>query len=468
MKTNTVLLTGFLLLSVPLQDGVFDIQHSLQAAAPLQKTSAYTIEEAIGAALKNNRGIINARLEVEKSDAQVKEAFSYALPSVNVNASFTHNIIVPKSFIPSQFFNPSAPEGEFTAVEFTPANSYNAAVELNQTLFNAAVFTGIGTSKVYADIAREAVRSKIVQTVASVKKAFYNALVAKEAVELFRASVENAEKNNRQVQVLFQQGLAPEYDALRAEVAVDNLRPSLLEAESNYDNALNALKVVLGVPISEQINLTGSLAEPAGTAPTTADILKKVEDENFDLRTLRLQERFQQEAVAVYKADYLPKLSGFINYANFSQASSLNFTPISTSAAGLRLSLSLFNGFQTDAKVEQALADVEKVRTQSKEATDALKAQAFAALQRLQTAQQRLSSLSRTVQQAERGYTIASSRYNNGIGAQIEIADSELSLRQARLNRLQALLDLHLAQADLALLTGEYSQEYEAFVQYKQ
>ena len=395
--------------------------------------TTYSLETAIQTALRNNRSLKTALLEVEKSDAQVSEAFSYALPSVNVSANFTHNMIIPQVFLPAFLVDSTAPEGTFAPVVFQPANAYNAAVELTQTLFNSAVFTGIGTSKVYSNIAREQLRGKIVQTVASTKKAFYSALVAAEVVELYQASVENAEKNFREVQVLYEQGLAPEYDALRAEVAVENLRPSLIEAESNYENALNNLKVT-------------------------------VERNNFDLKALRLQQQFQQEAVAVYRAEYLPQLSGFVNFANFSQANNLNFTPLNSSAAGLRLSLSLFNGFLTDSKVEQALIDVEKVKAQESETSDAYKAQAYSLVQRIETAKKRIRSLDRTVSQAQRGYDIASARYAEGIGAQIEVADADLALRQSRINRLQALLDLYTSEADLTAIVGDFDGSYEKLV----
>ena len=69
---------------------------SLRNAQPV----VFTIDEAIQSALKNNRDIIIAKLNVEKADAAVSEAFGYALPSVNLSANFSHFLEKPKTAFP--------------------------------------------------------------------------------------------------------------------------------------------------------------------------------------------------------------------------------------------------------------------------------------------------------------------------------------------------------------------------------
>ena len=59
-----------------------------------------TLEEAIQLALKNNKDIKVSYLNTEKSRAAVREAFGYALPSVDVAADFSHFLKKPKMPFP--------------------------------------------------------------------------------------------------------------------------------------------------------------------------------------------------------------------------------------------------------------------------------------------------------------------------------------------------------------------------------
>ncbi len=55
---------------------------------------------------------------------------------------------------------------------------------------------------------------------------------------------------------------------------------------------------------------------------------------------------------------------------------------------------------------------------------------------------------------AQEGYEIAKRRLENNVGTQLEVNDAELALRQAKLNRLQAIYDFKVAEADLETVLG--------------
>ncbi|WP_290661987.1 TolC family protein [Ignavibacterium sp.] len=49
---------------------------------------------------------------------------------------------------------------------------------------------------------------------------------------------------------------------------------------------------------------------------------------------------------------------------------------------------------------------------------------------------------------------MAKRRLENNVGTQLEVNDAELALRQAKLNRLQAIYDFKVAEADLETVLG--------------
>ena len=58
------------------------------------------------------------------------------------------------------------------------------------------------------------------------------------------------------------------------------------------------------------------------------------------------------------------------------------------------------------------------------------------------------------VDQAQRGYEIASAQYREGLGSQLELTDAEVALRQSEFNYAQAVFDYLVARAQLDQATG--------------
>ena len=58
------------------------------------------------------------------------------------------------------------------------------------------------------------------------------------------------------------------------------------------------------------------------------------------------------------------------------------------------------------------------------------------------------------VNQAERGFEIASAQYREGLSGQLELTDSEVALRQSEFNYAQAVYDYLVARAQLDEATG--------------
>ena len=107
----------------------------------------------------------------------VDEAYGTALPSVSVTGSYINNLKIPVMFMPAQIIDPKATG--FVPVEFSAENQFQAQAQLTQILFNSAVFTAIGSSKIYVDISKEQYNATILKTATDVEKAFYAAALTK-------------------------------------------------------------------------------------------------------------------------------------------------------------------------------------------------------------------------------------------------------------------------------------------------
>lgn len=419
------------------------------------------LEDAISLAIDNNRDLEISRLEMDKASYQVSEAYGTALPSISAGGTYTRTLKKPVFFLPARFMDPNAGDGVIP-VEIGSDNSYNFGFEASQVLFNAAVFTGVGTAKIYEDASRHMYTETYNKTVSDVKKAFYGVLLAKDVLSLMKASLQNAEDNLRNVEIMQESGVVSEYDLIRARVQTDNIRPRVIESERNVTLAANGLKLLLGLAPGEQIELQGELEFVPAEDVMVARAEELVIEKNAALRALRDQGRVNEKLVTIYKSESLPTLSAFGNYRWLAENDALGRIStndfVSTSQVGVTLSFNLFNGLQTRARVNQAEVDYLQSQEQLSATRDALLTNAQNIRYRLEEAQRRIESQNRTVEQAEKGYRIATTRYQSGSGTQLEVNDADLALLQARVNRVQAIYDYSVAKADLEYLLSMHRQ----------
>lgn len=417
-----------------------------------------TMDEAIDLALKQNKKVSIAKLGVDKADAKVSEALGHALPTLNLSAAYTRNIQVPVFFIPD-FQNPSS--GALSPVRVGLNNQYQLQAQATQILFNSAVFSGIGASKVYYNAALEQLNSAIAEVVTDTKKKYFDAMMARELGRISQATLDNAMENFKTIDALFKEGLVAEFDLIRSQVAVDNIRPSVTESEAVYANAIGALQTHIGMDMGDSVVPVGEFQEEQVEFPDEQMAIETALRENKDLKALEYQVRVTKEFISLYTGEYFPTLSLFGNWMHQGQSDTYtNFVSAPSSAVGLNFQINLFNGFQTKARVEQANIDHQTVQEQYNQLKDIVKLQVRAVLNTLRSSKLRILAQRSTVTQAQRGLEIARIRYKEGTGSLLELNDSELALSHAQINRIQALHDYHTTKADYDRVVASIDRKY--------
>ncbi|MGH9426213.1 MAG: TolC family protein, partial [Terriglobia bacterium] len=375
-----------------------------------------TLEKAIQLAMLQNTDLQSSRLDVAKAEARVSEAWGYTLPSVDISGQYIRTLKTPVFYI-------SDTSGRLTPLRIGANHSASATLQVRQLLFNGTVFAGVGAAGVYSDVAREVFRGKKLETVLRVKKAFYGAVLAGEVRGLMRSNLANAEDNLKNVKLLLAQGILSEYDELRAGVGVSNLRPMVIQAETNYTLAIEGLKSVVGLPPSDMVQPEGVLQFEAVEDSLLAQASSLLLQNNPNYSALEGQISVNEAFVLAERSNYLPTVAAFGNYQyqaakNSFEISSDDF--IASSQVGLSLSWNLFQGFQTNARVQQAQVEVLKAEEQKTNVERNLKIGLTATVGSLQAARKRIEAQEKTVEQAERGYKIVTTRFLSNSATQLE------------------------------------------------
>ncbi|MBI4418258.1 MAG: TolC family protein [Ignavibacteriales bacterium] len=445
MQKIIIILLAFFTLSYPLQS---------QQAARL-----VTLEQAVAIGLQNNRDLKSARLEVDRAEARVREAWGYALPSLDLAGRYTRALERPVFFLPD-FADPGS--NRTVAVQIGTEHAFDVTLSARQTIFNSTVIVGVGAAHVYADVSHQLYRQKELETVANVRKAFYSVLLAGEVRTLMRANLQNAEENLRNVRTMTTQGLVSEYDQLRAEVGVENLRPEVIRAENNYALSLDVLRTAMGIGVSETIDVDGSLEHRRVPEEILLSATELALRDNPGLQALKLQIEVNEAFVSAERSNYLPILSAFgtLQYQAAKNTFAISTNDFFRSAqVGFSLSFNIFQGLQTNAKVDQAVIEVRKSEEQLARTETDLRTAVHSLVLQLRQAQQRIDAQEKTVEQATRGYRLATTRFVSGSGTQLEVNDAQLALTQANVNRIQAIYDYLVASAALDQILGRMPEK---------
>jgi outer membrane protein len=83
--------------------------------------------------------------------------------------------------------------------------------------------------------------------------AYYDVLLAAQQITVHEASVNLLQKELEDQQHRLDAGTVPKFNVLRADVAVANERPNLIQARNNYRIAKNNLSNLLGYNLPREI-----------------------------------------------------------------------------------------------------------------------------------------------------------------------------------------------------------------------
>jgi len=413
------------------------------------------LKMALSIAEDKNPTIKIAELEIKRVDYSKKETIGNLLPSVSATGQYTNNVMKSVMFMPASM---AVAFGGKSYMEIGYKNSLTGTISASMPLINFSLWEQIKSKQTAMDLILEQARASKIDMRKQVTDAYFNILLAEESLKVLQQSIDNSKETLRTVKTSYERGLSSEYDYIRAQVQVNNLNPSYLSAKNGVDLAKLQLKMLLSIPMEQEIGIKEELVD----YEDNLKLLEKYENDrateyNSTLRQLDLNIQSLQHTLKMTKYQHLPTLSAFGQYAYQTQAEDFKFQDykwVSSAAVGLTLSIPIFNGNTIINQTKQAEMSLKELQLQRDYTSEAQNLQVTSALDNMRTANEQLLVNKEAIAQAEKGYDIAKVRYNTGVGTILELNDSELALTQSRLNYQQALYDYLTAEAQLEQVLG--------------
>ncbi len=421
-----------------------------------QEQIILTLEKTVDIALSQNPYHLASQERVDAAKARVREAAAQFFPSFNAQGTQTLDEKLFYLEFPSMV--PGQPP-ERVEVDFT--RDYQFSFSLNMPLFTSGRLTsGFKQAKFNLLSSKENVNQSIQQTVFEAKKSFYGYLLAEKFVRVAEETVAVARKHLDNVNSMYEVGMASKFDLLRSEVQVANLNPQLIQAKNRLKVAELGLKTLLGMDLSDPVEIKGELSYTP-VEPDYEECLEKAYSNRPELKQINYQNKIARETLKMTRSMGLPSLSVVGNY-NF-WADKFNFkedTWQNYYSVNLTLSVPIFNGFETSARLAQNRAMIEELKHTKKGLKDMIEFEVKQAILNLEEAKESILSQEKNVEQAEESLRIAELNYSEGLATTLDVSSAQAALTQAKTNYSQALYDyvVSLAQLDKAMGVGEDSQ----------
>lgn len=423
-----------------------------------QQINQLSVKQAVDYGLKNAYQVKNALLDVLIQEQTNKDITSSAFPQITGSAASTDYLDIPTSLLPGEFF-PGGIPGTYKPIKFGTKYITNAGVALSQVLFDGQVFVGLQARKTsiaarqkMAEVTQENIKTNIY-------KVYYQLVVSKTQTELLDANLARLQKQDHDTKEMYKNGFAEKLDIDKLAVQIANLQTEKIQTLNNIANGYAGLKVLIGMPLKDSIVLTDSLSDEQ----VKENILTASDYQYSDRKeyqALVLNNKLNEYNIKRYKLSRIPVLNFNANYSKQAQLSNFDFFKkqtdwYTTSFIGLGLSVPIFKGFSIKAKVNGAKLALQQSQNQLEGLKLTIDNDVITAKNNFAAAIATMDFQKQNMALAEQVYNQTKKKYEAGTGSTTEINTTEVDLKTAQTNYINALYSAIIARVDYLKAVGK-------------
>ena len=449
------------------------VQQILEAADSSDVPVVITLDQALQIALSENIAVKVADKEIERTKYAKRGTYAALFPQIDGSGSYQRTIkrqVVyfdgnPMAGLGGSSSGSGSSSGTGSGSEGSTSSSKGGGIEMGRLntmsfgvsaampIVNAQLWESVKITGMDVELAVEKARSSRLNMVSQVKNAYYAALFAKEAFDVYREVYENALNNYYETEKKYNVQKATELDMARAKTNVANAIPNVYNAESSVMLSLWQLKAVMGVDLEMNIDVVGSINDYAGMLEyDTAQHNEISLESNSTMKQLAIQAEELARSIRLKQYAYIPTLSLAFNFSgntmfNDVPSSQWNWTPYST--VGLSLQIPIFSGLKRMNDVKQARNQYQQMQYNITDTERNLKIAIRQSLNTMDTNVKSYSAAEEAVDAAQKAYNIASKSYEVGRATLTDLNDAQLALTQAKLSQSQAIYNFVVAKTSL-------------------
>jgi outer membrane protein len=405
-----------------------------QNAVPL------TLDQAETIAIKNNPQITVGKLRALVAQEQVREVRSALLPDVSVNLTGVE----------------SQPGGRISAGGLNNPVIYPRAgggLVFSQLITDFGRTTNlVSSSKFQAQSEAENAAATRAQILLAVDHAFYGALETQALVRVAEETVKDRQVLADKISALTQAKLKSDLDASFAEVDLSRAKLLLLEAKNNRETSLAELSAILGYSDLQDLRPSEEPDEVKPPLPDVVPLIQEALQQRPEVRALQFEEQSAEKFSHAEHDLWRPTVSalGVVGETPVRD----DHIPNWYGAAGVNITIPIFNGLLNNARAKSADLETEASRQKLLDLRNNVARDVRISWQDSNRAYERLSVTAQLRRQAGLALELAQSRYNLGLSSIVEYSQAELQKTEADIADTDAVYHFRQSERVLEYVVG--------------
>ncbi|MCA9618879.1 MAG: TolC family protein [Myxococcales bacterium] len=411
-------------------------------------------EQVANRAIDTSPSVAVSQAQIREASARLDQAFAAYFPRATLSASYTRVSNV----------------NNVISIPGSPGPGITVPVQLNWWALSAGLEVPISDyllrlTQAYAaasaDVeSRELERdAKKIQARAEAKAAYYNWVRTQGRAVVTGMAVALSKRHLGDAQASFAAGVISGADVARLESQVAQSRHLLATAMAMERVLAMQLRQVMHVELDTPLTIGSDVmaAPPERQKRTLPQLIDLARQHRLDLKALKQSKKTLENLESTTRAGYYPRLAGFADalYANpnqrfFTQDNTFHLTW----DVGLRLTWTVNDTFQTLGAVAEAEAKTAQVGEQLKALEDGVVVAVTKSYYDIETARSAIAAADMREKAAKKSLDARRKLFRGGQATATEIIDAEAELIEARLQRVDAHVDVLISQAALEQAVG--------------
>ncbi len=397
---------------------------------------AYDVDQAVAVAREQNPEIVIARKKIEAARGGLTEARSGLLPAV-VSTGLLR-------------------EREHQTDSRLRNEDYNASLRVVQNLYTGGAVTNqMAIARLNLEVQElelEAITNRVEM---DVRTAFNELLLNRAKIRVREQSVGVLQEEVKTQQERLGAGIVGQLNVRRAEVALANEQPELIDSQTQLKNSYLRLAELFGIASHSNANTVAF--EVAGQLqyrprhPDLNECLARADAERPEIKARAKEVEIEDRQADLDRSALRPQVEAFSGYELYNERDPLIGREFNHGyVVGLNARWHIFDGFATKGRLQATHARREAAVQTLRSTRLSVASEVRSAFLDIQQADHILASETKNVQTADESLEIAKANLGAGLGTQLDTLQAATDVTRTRTTRLGAIYQHNVALAKLA------------------
>ncbi len=424
---------------------------NFSASTELENLTILDLETAQRIAVKGNPSLDAARERVIQAKKQLNQAWGAYLPSITATGIGTRSILSDNDYQAALANDPSIND---------KSDTYSASLSASWTLFN-------GFQREYSHLSARYGKKSSIESKNNVLRlllyqvaaSYFNAQLARENIKIAEANEEFNRRQLTEAEARYRVGTGSLSDVLNFRVRINSAKSQLISAKQAYEAAVYGLASLMGVSnarLPSHVELS-RLEDETGDEFILPDSSASIDFALKNRPDLTQKMHLYKQAkagVGSARSGYYPTVSVTGSLEDYRDDREFEKEDFGKTIL-LNVSLNLFNGWQTTARVGEARSRVRESQRNIEDTQLTVISDVESALTKLKAAQDQLKLQRENTKLVKQTRDLVEKEYTAGQGSLVRLNEAQRDLVTAESNLVLSLVSMRQAWEGLKSSTGE-------------